>query len=558
MGHGMVALEGFEPVDRAEAARLLEAEAGMAGEDLDAIAAALEGEPPVLRWAASLARTMGWKALHARLGDWALFTGLVRGAVPWREEVLRVGGALEAAERTLLATLAACDAPFTWEVLERAAPDASVEGIVALEEVKLLRRTTRHGVVMFAVPFAVRAALRLADPDSARRAEAAWLGAWSKRIEELRPATYGASARAALFELGAAATLADRALGEATLSLWLAASDAWFFGDGADFASPSFERAVALADATGDPDARIRTRLVAARARLERGADAMPLIDEAARLDSARDDVRRGEGWAAVAMADVDRARRAFTAARELAETARDPRGQADASAGLGIVALLGGEHDRARAHLAEALAIHVVMRDAPREATVRGMMELLPERREEASVSELAAQAEAFRANGQRWREALALARLGLAARGRGDAESETTHLLEARAAASLANVPARELVSAMLEAAPLVVGPEGRSLTLPTGETHDLVRHGPLRRVLWALALAKRDRPGVAMSTLDLVAAGWPGEKMKHSAATLRVYTTIRRLRALGLGEALITTDDGYLLDPRLRLAV
>ena len=37
-----------------------------------------------------------------------------------------------------------------------------------------------------------------------------------------------------------------------------------------------------------------------------------------------------------------------------------------------------------------------------------------------------------------------------------------------------------------------------------------------------------------------------------MKHEAATLRVYTTVRRLRALGLAEVLLTRDDGYLLDP------
>jgi hypothetical protein len=54
--------------------------------------------------------------------------------------------------------------------------------------------------------------------------------------------------------------------------------------------------------------------------------------------------------------------------------------------------------------------------------------------------------------------------------------------------------------------------------------------------------------------MSTLDVIAAGWPGEKMKHEAATLRVYTTLRRLRSLGLAEALLTRDDGYLFDPNL----
>jgi hypothetical protein len=33
------------------------------------------------------------------------------------------------------------------------------------------------------------------------------------------------------------------------------------------------------------------------------------------------------------------------------------------------------------------------------------------------------------------------------------------------------------------------------------------------------------------------------------------LRVYTAIRRLRAMGLERVLVTRDDGYLLDPEVR---
>jgi hypothetical protein len=216
----------------------------------------------------------------------------------------------------------------------------------------------------------------------------------------------------------------------------------------------------------------------------------------------------------------------------------------------------MSGDPHGARALLAEALAIHVVMRDAPRESAVRGMMELLPSEAT-ADVATLASQVEELRAKGQRWREALALARLALDARARGDAETERTRLLEARAAASLSSMPASKLVRSLVEkqgepAKTFVVASEGRALTLPSGETHDLARHGPVRRILWALAVLRRDKPGAAMSTLDMIEAGWPGEKMQHEAATLRVYTTIRRLRALGLGDALVTRDEGYLLDP------
>jgi hypothetical protein len=119
-----------------------------------------------------------------------------------------------------------------------------------------------------------------------------------------------------------------------------------------------------------------------------------------------------------------------------------------------------------------------------------------------------------------------------------------------------------ARTIVASMLDATPavsggFVVGAAGRTLTLPSGEVHDLTRHGPLRRILWALAIAKERRSGAAMSTLELVEVGWPGEKMRHEAATLRVYTTIRRMRRLGLGDALVTRDDGYLIDPDVPIA-
>jgi hypothetical protein len=197
-------------------------------------------------------------------------------------------------------------------------------------------------------------------------------------------------------------------------------------------------------------------------------------------------------------------------------------------------------------------------MRDGPREAAVRTMMRLLPG--ESADADALAAEVAEWRTKDQRWREALALARLALDARARGDKATEESRLFEARAAAALSNMPASKLVRTLVDptsrAATIVVGDEGRSLTLPSGESHDLGRHGPVRRILWKLAVMRRDHPGLPTPTLDMIEAGWPGEKMKHDAATLRVYTTIRRLRALGLGDALVTRDDGYLIDPAVAL--
>jgi hypothetical protein len=572
----VVAPESYAAIDLEDAVQLLASESGLeAGDDEAAeLAQAVGREAPALRWAGALARTTGWRPLRQRLASWATLPGLTRGSeLPWRAHVESVQNTLSASESDILTTLAACDAPFTWDVLEGVAAEASVESICRLEEVGLLVRSTRAGVVAFAVPYCVRAIHRLKEPARAEEHALRWLDAWVKRAEELRPASYGTRARTTLSELAFAVPLAERGLladEPQALALWLRVSDAMFFAFAADFGSPAFVRAVSLADAGGDLVSRVRGRLVAARALLERGdpARAEALLEEARALafaeDGLRREVLRGLGWARLASAELALARSSFEGAIDLLDAATDPRGHADATAGLGILALLSGDPESGRARLEDALATHVLMRDAPRESAVRGMMALLPSQLgADVDVAALTKEAKGLRATGAGWRQALLLARLGLAARARGDGESERAHLVEARAAAGLSRMSASVLVASLVgergpAAGGMVVGSEGRSLLLPSGESHDLTRHGPLRRVLWALAVARNERPGVAMSTLELVDAGWPGEKMKHEAATLRVYTTVRRLRALGLADALLTRDDGYLLDPVVAVAL
>lgn len=75
--------------------------------------------------------------------------------------------------------------------------------------------------------------------------------------------------------------------------------------------------------------------------------------------------------------------------------------------------------------------------------------------------------------------------------------------------------------------------------------GTRHDLRRRGPARRVL--LALAEATGP---LTTGALFDAGWPGERVSHEVTTNRVYVTIGKLRALGLGDRIRTTDHGYQL--------
>jgi hypothetical protein len=84
--------------------------------------------------------------------------------------------------------------------------------------------------------------------------------------------------------------------------------------------------------------------------------------------------------------------------------------------------------------------------------------------------------------------------------------------------------------------------------------GERVNLGRRGPLRRVLLRLTEQRLAAPGTGLTVEQLIAFGWPGEKMNHDAGLARMYTTVQRLRALGLSGVLITQDDGYLLSPAI----
>ncbi len=102
------------------------------------------------------------------------------------------------------------------------------------------------------------------------------------------------------------------------------------------------------------------------------------------------------------------------------------------------------------------------------------------------------------------------------------------------------------------------LELGPEARTLKLPSGDVLDLARRGPLRRVLLALARQHRDAPGTVLSADTLLSAGWPGERMLYESGLARVYMAVRRLRELGLESVLVTRDGGYCLDPATKLSV
>jgi predicted ATPase len=100
------------------------------------------------------------------------------------------------------------------------------------------------------------------------------------------------------------------------------------------------------------------------------------------------------------------------------------------------------------------------------------------------------------------------------------------------------------------------LALGPEARWFETPETGRVDLAGRDVLRRILAQLANAREQRPGEPLSSAELIAAGWPGERMLPRAGANRVRVAVFTLRKLGLRSALVSRPDGWMLDPSLRV--
>ena len=68
----------------------------------------------------------------------------------------------------------------------------------------------------------------------------------------------------------------------------------------------------------------------------------------------------------------------------------------------------------------------------------------------------------------------------------------------------------------------------------------------------------LEQRERsPGEGLEVAELLAAGWPGERVSLKAGSSRVYNALTTLRQMGLEPILLRRNDGYLLDPDADIA-
>jgi len=267
-------------------------------------------------------------------------------------------------------------------------------------------------------------------------------------------------------------------------------------------------------------------------------------IAKAAELDDAAD-VRRSLGWARIALGDAPGARLEIEEALAFHRSRGNVRGEADALVARGLLRCLGGERLEGEGDLENAYALHVMSGDVLRREKVREVavmvgLALAPdsdgadEGTRAERIARLQAAADAHRASGRSWRESVA--RVQLAA----------LEGPELAAPLPVAGAQASEV---------WIVGSEARSLRRPDGEEIDLARHGALRHVLDALVTRRLAEPGSPYRRTRCLEAGWPGERVRHESGMLRVYSVIRRIRALGVADALLTRDDGYLLDPGVR---
>lgn len=275
-------------------------------------------------------------------------------------------------------------------------------------------------------------------------------------------------------------------------------------------------------------------------------------------------------GLVAHARGELDEAERRYTHALALAREVGDTRFDDFTRAFLAMVALERGDSDRAEAVLdqaAEADSASVEPAD-PRAHALLACAEavLVASRGRLADAAELLANARTrLGADCDGERGALAIIAEGLTRRADHPAMASRSQLTAASAShvtpACIEQRLASRLVEAMrsLAAPPgrvLEVGPGGRWFSLEGRARVSLARRRSLQLLFAFLIRMREQSPGVGASWQELLAAGWPGEKVVPSAGQRRAYVAVATLRSLGLAEVLLHTDNGYLVDPTVTL--
>lgn len=104
--------------------------------------------------------------------------------------------------------------------------------------------------------------------------------------------------------------------------------------------------------------------------------------------------------------------------------------------------------------------------------------------------------------------------------------------------------------------ETAYLRVTKDASRFSIDNSRTISLGRRAALRRILDAMCVQHETRSARGLELDALLELGWPGERVLVEAGATRVRVAVATLRRLGLKTAIVTRDDGYLIDPRVRI--
>lgn len=101
------------------------------------------------------------------------------------------------------------------------------------------------------------------------------------------------------------------------------------------------------------------------------------------------------------------------------------------------------------------------------------------------------------------------------------------------------------------------MVVAEDGRWFAPPAGSRVECGNRPVMRRLLLALAHARLAESPRRLNATELIAAGWPGERIRPESAKNRLHVMLTRIRALGLREVIDGDDRGYFFSAEVSLA-
>ncbi len=322
-----------------------------------------------------------------------------------------------------------------------------------------------------------------------------------------------------------------------------------------------------------------RGELSRARARYE---EALPLVDAAD--PNVAGPFRGNLGTLYNQLGELDDARANFEAAFDIVSRAGIRRLEAVSLGNLASVDFETGRLEEARSRLERVVRMLGQVGDASHEVFFTGQLGAVLATMGHVDEGEaLVARAEASPKGGA-WTAALSLQRafveLGRARQleesGGAKASTEISRLRDS-VRSRIASAPAqavddvpvavRMLVRALDRPSARIVKPTMGALTvshdagtvwLPTTEKLSLEKRRPVRLLLLHLIEAHRKDKDRVSTVDDLLAAGWPGERVLRDAGAGRVYVALGTLRKLGLRDVIVSRDGGYLLDPKLEVVV